>query len=107
MACPDGRYAAEMFNEAMQNFELWDAIICSYAGPTSSLVVGTVLYSGIGLNIFLRQGSVIIPFVLVLILGGTILGQMFGVISSFAALVILIVPPLILSGLILALDRRA
>lgn len=106
MACPDGRFTAELFNQAMSNFEIWDAAICPYAGPTSILLVGTVLYSGIGLNIFIRQGSMIIPFVLALVLGGTVIGQTIGVISSFAALIILIVPPLIISGLIFAVDRR-
>lgn len=106
MACPSGRFSAELFNEAMSNFELWDAVICPFAGPTSMLLVGTVIYSGIGLNIFLRQGSVIIPFVLALILGGTVVGQTIGVISSFVAMIILIVPPLIISLLIFTVDRR-
>ena len=106
MACPSGRFSAELFNEAMSNFELWDAVICPFAGPTSMLLVGTVIYSGIGLNIFLRLGSVIIPFVLALILGGTVVGQTIGVISSFVAMIILIVPPLIISLLIFTVDRR-
>lgn len=106
MVCPTGRFSAELFNQAVSNFELWDAVICSYAAPTSLLLVGTVIYAGIGLNIFLRQESVIIPFVLALILGGTVLGQTFGVISSFVALIILIVPPLIISALVFAVDRR-
>lgn len=106
MACPSGRFSAELFDAAMSNFELWDAVICPFAGPTSMLLVGTVIYSGIGLNIFLRQDSVIIPFVLALILGGTVVGQTIGVISSFVAMIILIVPPLIISLLIFTVDRR-
>lgn len=106
MACPSGRFGPDLFEAAFSNFDLWEAMICPFAGPTSMLIVGTILYSGVGLNIFLRQGSVIVPFILALILGGTILGQTIGVISSFAALLILIVPPLIVSALIFAVDRR-
>lgn len=107
MACPDGRFTADMFNTAMQNFDLWDAFFCGYAGPLGQLVVGTFLYSAIGLNIFIRTGSLIIPFVLVLLLGATVLAQMVAIISTFAGLVILVVAPLVVSALVFLLDARA
>ena len=107
MPCPtSGRFTAEMFNTAMSNFDLWEALYCPFAAPLGALVVGTVLYSGVALNIFIRTGSFIIPFVLVLLLGGTVLAQMLGIISTFAGLIILIVPPLIVSGLIFFMDMR-
>lgn len=107
MACPDGsRYTSEMFQTAMENFDLWDSMFCAYGTPMGELVVGTVLYSAIGLNIFLRTESVMIPFVLMLVLGGTILAQMFAIIGSFVGLLVLIVAPLVISMLVFTVDQR-
>jgi len=106
MPCPDGRYGAALFREAVNNFEMYDAITCSYAAPMGELVVGTIVYAGFGLNIFVRTGSVMIPFVLLLILGGTILAQMFAVINSLVGLIVLIAAPLVVSMLVFSIDRR-
>lgn len=108
MACPDGaRFTGEMFQTAMENFDLWEAMVCPYGTALGMGVVGTMLYSAFALNIFIRTGSVIIPFVLVMILGGTIIGQMVGVVSAFAGLIVLVVAPLVVSALIFVLDRQA
>lgn len=107
MACPKGgRFTSEMFQTAMENFDLWEGLYCMYGTPMGELLVGTLVYSAFGLNIFLRTGSLIIPFVLLMILGGTILSQMLGIIGAFAGLIILIVAPLVLTGLVFMLDRR-
>lgn len=107
MACPvDGRYTVDLFQSAMENLDLWEAMFCAFGAPLGEAVVGSVLYAAIGLNIFIRTGSAIIPFILALLLGGTILAQMFAIISSFAAIIILIVAPLVVTGLIFTLDRR-
>lgn len=107
MPCPSGdRYTAEMFQTAMNDFDLWEAMFCIFATSMGEAVVGTLVYSAFGLAIFARTGSLIIPFVLLLILGGTILSQMLGIIGSFAGLIILVVAPLLVTGLIVMVDRR-
>lgn len=106
VSCPDGRYTAELFEAAMAEFELFNAITCSFGAPLGVTVVGTLFYSGVGLNIFLRTGSIMIPFVLALILGGTILAQMFAIINSVVTIIILFAAPLVMSGLIFAVDRQ-
>lgn len=107
MACPSGsRFTAEMFQTAFENFELWDAMFCGYAGPLGEVLVGTIIYSAFALNIFLRTDSVMIPFVLAMILGGTILAQMFAIINAFVGLIILIAAPLVISALVFSVDRR-
>lgn len=107
MACPtDGRYNADLFQQAMEDFDLWEAMFCVYGGPMGELVVGTIVYSAFALAIFVRTGSLIIPFVMLLVLGGTVLSQMLGVIGSFAGLIILVVAPLVVTALIVAVDRR-
>lgn len=105
MSCPDGRFGPDLFQEAMQEFDLWQALFCAYGAPLGELVVGSVLYTAIGLNIFIRTGSLIIPFVLILILGGTILAQMFAVINSVVGLVVLFSAPIIISAIVFSLDR--
>lgn len=107
MACPTGaRFTSEMFQTAMEGLDLWEGMFCAYGTPLGELVVGTVVYSAIGLNIFLRTGSIMIPFVLALILGGTIFAQMFAIINAFVGLIILIAAPLVASMLIFTVDRR-
>jgi hypothetical protein len=95
------------FQTAMENLALWDAFVCPYAAPLGLVVVGTLIYSAFALNIFVRTESLIIPFVLVLLLGGTVLGQMVGVVGTFAAVIILVVAPLVVSALIFLLDTKA
>jgi len=108
MACPEGaRYSTDMFMEAMETMSLWEALACPYGTSLGMAVVGTIVYSAFALNIFVRTGSVIIPTILVLILGGAIVGQMVGVISTFVGILVLVVAPLTVSALIFLLDQRA
>lgn len=106
MACPDAaRYTADSFQAAIENMSLWDAAFCPYATPLGELAVGSIVYSAFALNIFIRTGSMMIPFILVLILGGTILAQVYAVIGTIAGAVILISAPLIISGIVFLIDR--
>lgn len=106
MACPDGpRYTG--FQTAMENLDIWEALYCTYGTAAGELVVGGVFYSAVGLAIYIRTGSAIVPLVLTLILGSTITAQMLSVISSFVALIILLGAPLIAALLAWKLDRRA
>lgn len=106
MACPEGaRFTAQAFRTAVENFDLWDAGFCGYATPLGELTVGTLFYGAVSLNIFLRTGSLIIPFILVLILGGVVLAQVYAVINSFAGLLIVVAAPIIATTLVYAVDR--
>lgn len=108
MSCPDGaRYSTEAFQDAMASLELWEAMSCTYGTALGMNVVGTLIYGAFALNIFIRTGSTIIPFILVLILGGAVIGQMVGVVSTFAGLLVLVVAPLTITALIFLLDQRA
>lgn len=104
--CPDGRYSAELFHAAMEEFAVFEAVTCTYGAPLGVMVVGTLFYSGVALNIFLRTGSVMIPFVLALVLGGTIFAQMFAIINAFVAIIILLAAPMVMAGLIFLVDRQ-
>jgi len=107
MPCPvDGRFTAALFKEAVRNFDLWQAGFCAYGAPLGELVVGTIFYTAVSINIFLRTGSLIIPFVLFMILGGIVGGQMLGVINTVAGLIILMSAPVVVTAIVVMLSRR-
>lgn len=106
MACPSGPYRTDAAFEAIGSLDLWEAGFCTYGVPMGEMVVGLLFYGAVGLTLFIRTGSPMIPFVLVLILGGTILAQMASVVSSFAAVLVLLAAPIVLSLLVYQLDRR-
>lgn len=104
MGCPSGpRYTGGL--EAMNDLKIWEAAFCTYAVPAGELVVGLLFYGSVALSIYIRTGSMMIPFILVLILGGTILAQMVSIVSQFAAVLILLAAPIVLSLLVFQLDR--
>lgn len=106
MSCGTGRFSAELFLKAMEDLDLWRAFFCPYAAPLGDLTVGTVVYLAFMLGIYIRTQSVMIPFILLLVFGGTVLAQMFAVISAPVAMLILIVPPLVVTAAIFLVDRR-
>lgn len=57
------------------NFEFLNAFACTYANVAGLLVVGLLVYGAISLSIYIRTGSVVIPFVLLLTTGGATLTQ--------------------------------
>lgn len=107
MACPDAaKFGTDAFQTAIESLDLWQAGYCAFATPLGELAVGSIVYAGFGLNIYIRTGSAIIPLILMLILGGTVLAQTWAVISAFAALVILVGAPLVATGLVMLVGRR-
>jgi hypothetical protein len=106
MACPDvGRYSTDALVATLENLDLWEALYCPYGAALGELTVGSVVYAGFALNIYIRTGSIMIPLILVLSLGGTVLAQVYAVISVFVGLIILIEGPLVISGLVFLIDR--
>lgn len=105
MACPSGTGRYTQFMEAMENLQLWDAFFCMYAYPLGDLVVGTVIYGAFMLGITVKTNNIIIPFILFIVFGGTVLGRMLSVVSPMVGLLVLVVAPLILTGVIFTIDR--
>ena len=106
MPCPvNGRFTTQLFQQAMNNLDLWQAAYCSFAAPLGELVVGSIIYGGFSLNIFIRTGSLILPLILALIFGGTVLGQTFGIINSIVGILVLVVAPLLITAIIYMVDR--
>lgn len=78
------------FGDYMRNFEFIKAATCAYFVTAGMLVTGLLVYGGISLKIYIQTGSVIIPFVLLLTIGGAAMTQMAGIVSAFAMLLLLV-----------------
>lgn len=76
--------------------------LCPYIDVIGLLGFGLLIYGAMATMIFIRTGSVVIPFVLLIILGGPILAQVASIGIAVATVVIL----LVLGGVPLYLVRR-
>lgn len=61
--------------EYLLNFEIIKAFSCTYANVVGMLVLGLVVYTAVALSIYIRTGSAVIPFVLLLVTGGATMSQ--------------------------------
>lgn len=104
MACPDGS-KFNGFEAAFNNLDIWKAVFCMYATPMGETVVGTLFYGCVSLAIFIKTGSIAIPSLLFIILGGTILSQMLAVVTPFVALIVLLAAPIAATALVWGVDR--
>lgn len=76
--------------EHLLNFEFIKAMTCTYASSVGFLVMGLLVYGAVGMSIYIRTGSVVIPFVLLLLTGGAVTTQLAGVAMGIVTLVLLL-----------------
>lgn len=91
--------------EYLQAFEFAKAFTCQYADTTGFLVLGLFVYGAIASSIYIRQDSLIIPFGMLLMLGGAVLSQMASLAIPVAVIVILVVPSAIVAVLYVRYSR--
>jgi len=77
------------FVEYLRNFEFWKAVTCPYANSVGFLTLGLFVYGSISVPIYLTTGSIIIPAVLLLLVGGAVLSQVAAPAMTVAVLVLL------------------
>lgn len=77
--------------EHVTNFEFIEAIVCPYADVAGLLVVGLLVYGAIAGSIYIRTGSAIIPFGLLLLTGGATMSHVAGPGVGLATVVFLLV----------------
>lgn len=102
MACSDW----DLYVNALDagNMAVRDAILCPFQDSMGGMVFATIVIVGIiGLPIYARQQSIIIPFVLVMILGGILLTQIVAMGQMLIAVVVLLV---LGAGPVILLRRR-
>jgi len=76
--------------ELLLDFEFISAFTCTYANVVGFFVLATVVYGAVSLSIYIRTGSVIIPFVLLLTTGGATMSQIGGPGQTIATIVLLV-----------------
>lgn len=77
----------------LTEFEFIKAVLCTYSVPVGGIyVVGLFVFGAIGLYLFIRQDSVILPLGVVMMGGGSILSVVEGPVIAIAAILILVVP---------------
>lgn len=77
--------------EYLLEFEFIKAGICTYADSAGVLVVGALVYGAISMRIYIRTGSFVIPFVLLLTTGGAVMTQVAPIGTGIAMLLLLTV----------------
>ena len=76
--------------ERLLNFNFVEAVSCTYIDAAGLLVVGMIVYGAIGLSLYIRTGSMRIPAVLLLLIGGAIVPQIAGPAVSVAVIGIML-----------------
>lgn len=90
MACSD----YDLWIEALSASEMAvrDAVLCPFQTSMGGTVFATlVLFGIVGVPMYIRQGSVIIPFVLVLLISGVLLSQIVAMGQTLIIVTILLV----------------
>lgn len=77
------------FVDYLTNFEFWKAVTCPYANSVGFLTLGLFVYGSISVPIYLTTGTIIIPAVLLLLVGGAVLAQIAAPGMTIAVLVLL------------------
>ncbi len=75
----------------LTNWEFMKAVTCTYANAAGYLVTGLLVYGAVSLSIYIRTGSVIIPFVLLLTTGGAVMQVVAGPATAIATILLLCV----------------
>lgn len=77
------------FVEYLSAFEFWNAVTCPYANSVGFLTLGLFVYGSVSVPIYLTTGSIIVPAVLLLLVGGAVLSQVAAPATTIAVLVLL------------------
>lgn len=76
--------------EYITQFEFIKAFTCTYANPIGFLAFGMLTYSAISFSIYIRTDSVMIPFVLLLLIGGVVMTQVAAPAVGVATILLLV-----------------
>ncbi len=71
------------------DFEFIKAVTCPYADAAGLTVVGLIVFGAIASSIYIRTGSMMLPFGLVMLTGGAVMGAVAGPAVAFATVLVL------------------
>lgn len=78
--------------EYLYDLQFLQAFVCTFAAPMGFLVIGLLAWGAISLSYYIRQGSMIIPTVLLFLVGGVALAQTASIAQAAVVLLILVIP---------------
>lgn len=101
MECVDWQNAHEYpWIEALSNWEFRDAFLCPFQTTIGGPEFATMILGAIGMAYMIRQGSLGIATVVMIITGGIFVGQVAGIVLGIITMVVLtmfgIVPVLVI-----------
>jgi len=76
------------FFEELMEWDFVEAFVGAYASSVGLFVTGTLFYVPIALSMYIMTGSMMIPFVLLLLFGGAIIPQMIAPIPGFVSILV-------------------
>lgn len=77
------------FQDRLNEWLFTEAFTCEYAEPMGFLTFGMIFYGGILSSIYLTTGSIVMPAVLLLVVGGAVIAQLAAPAIPFVLLTIL------------------
>jgi hypothetical protein len=75
--------------DALRRFNFGDAFVCPFWDTVGQLATGLLVWGAISTAIYIVNGSIIIPYILLLLLGGVVLTQVASVGVTLAGVIIL------------------
>jgi hypothetical protein len=89
MACSD--YPDGELYRALSDFAVRDAILCPYQVQMGGLVFSTLVMGGIGMALFIRTGTLVMPFIVMLLVGGVLMPHTAPVVFQMVQLLVMFV----------------
>lgn len=78
--------------EYLADIQFLQAFTCTYTADIGFFTTGLLLWATVGLSYYAKQGSVMVPLVLLFIFGGVVLSQVASVATPVVVLLLLVVP---------------
>jgi len=75
--------------DALNDYQFADAFVCAYWDTVGQLATGLLVWGAVSTAIYIKTGSIMIPYVLLLLLGGTVLSQVASVGVTLAGIIVL------------------
>lgn len=77
------------FLDALAEFAFRDALLCPYQTSIGGPEFATLIFGAIGMSYMIRQGSLVIPAVIMVATGGAFMAQVAGLGVGFVTVVVL------------------
>lgn len=83
---------AQPGQDYLVDFQFIQAFVCTYSADIGFFTAGLMLWGAVSLAIYVKQGSAIIPAVLLFQFGGVVLAQSAAIVTPVVVVLILVVP---------------